>query len=165
MPTAGKRQNPAAASVRVRRLASLGALVLAVWCVFAPPALAEAQPSSALYQIIVNPQNPLVSVDREFATQSFLKKVVTWDNGSVIRPVDLVADSAVRRQFSEQVLGRSVSAVRSYWLQIIFSGRGVPPPELSSDDEVVRYVLREPGAMGYVSSRADLHGARAVVVR
>lgn len=97
--------------------------------------------------------------------QSFLKKVTTWGHGGVIRPVDLALDSPVRRKFSEEVLRRSVSAVRSYWLQIVFAGRGVPPPELGSDDEVVRYVLREPGAIGYVSNRADVRGARVLVVQ
>ena len=46
-----------------------------------------------------------------------------------IRPVDLRPNAATRRLFSERMLRRSVAAVRSYWQQRIFSGRGVPPPE------------------------------------
>jgi ABC-type phosphate transport system substrate-binding protein len=129
------------------------------------PARAQPAPSPSFYRVVVNPKNPLLSVDREFVAQSFLKKVTTWGHGGVIRPVDLALDSPVRRKFSEEVLRRSVSAVRSYWLQIVFAGRGVPPPELGSDDEVVRYVLREPGAIGYVSNRADVRGARVLVVQ
>jgi hypothetical protein len=97
--------------------------------------------------------------------QTFLKKVATWSHGGIVRPVDLLPASPARKKFTEEVLGRSVAAVRSYWLQIIFAGRGVPPPELKSDDEVIRYVLREPGAIGYVSANADLRGARVIVVQ
>jgi hypothetical protein len=160
-----KQRSRSEAGIRAASLFVFVAFLWALWCVADPPALAQAQPSPEVYRIVVNPKNPVHSVDREFATQSFLKKVVTWDHGGVIRPVDLSIDSPVRRKFSEEVLGRSVSAVRSYWLQIVFSGRGVPPPELTSDDDVIRFVLREPGAMGYVSSRADLRGAHVLVVQ
>jgi len=136
--------------------------VLAVWSVASAPALA--QTASPDYRVIVHPKNPLVAIDRELATQAFLRKVISWSHGGVIRPVDLPPDSPVRAKFSEEVLRRSVSAVRSYWLQVIFSGRGVPPPELKSDDDVVQYVLREPGAIGYVSGRAELRGTRALIV-
>ena len=60
---------------------------------------------------------------------------------------------------------RSVEAVKTYWQQAVFSGRDIPPPELDSDDDVVRYVLRNPGGVGYVTGNADLHGARVLVVR
>jgi hypothetical protein len=55
--------------------------------------------------------------------------------------------------------------VRAYWQQRIFSGRDVPPPELDSDQQVVDYVMKYPGAIGYVSGAADLKGARAVQIR
>jgi hypothetical protein len=159
-----KRRSRARAAIRAAGLSALVALVFAVWCAMGAPALAQTPPPPDVYRIIVHPKNPQVVVDREFVAQSFLKKIMTWDHGGVIRPVDLALDSAVRHKFSGDVLGRSVSAVRSYWLQIVFSGRGVPPPELKSDEEVIRYVLREPGAIGYVSSTADLHGARVLAV-
>jgi ABC-type phosphate transport system substrate-binding protein len=160
---ARKRRSSAAVGIRASA-ASVLALIVVVWCVAAPPALAQPATKADVYRIIVNPQNPLVSMDRELMAQTFLKKVTTWSHGGVVRPVDLRPDSPARRKFSEDVLGRSVAAVRSYWLQIIFAGRGVPPPELKSDDEVVGYVLKETGAIGYVSSHTDLHGARVLAV-
>jgi len=71
----------------------------------------------------------------------------------------------VRRRFSEQVLNRSVTAVRSYWQQIIFSGRDVPPPELGGDAEVLEFVKKHVGAIGYVSGAASTNGAKVIAVR
>jgi ABC-type phosphate transport system substrate-binding protein len=116
------------------------------------------------YRVIVHPRNSASSVARGFVTDAFLKKVTRWQNGEAIRPVDL-QDSAARRSFSEQVLGRSVAAVRSYWQQQIFSGRGIPPPELDNDQAVVKFVLQNQGAIGYVSGHADLAGAKVLQVR
>jgi hypothetical protein len=55
--------------------------------------------------------------------------------------------------------------VRSYWQQLIFSGRDVPPPELDSDADVVKYVSKHAGAIGYVSGNGDLAGVKVVIVK
>lgn len=114
------------------------------------------------FHLIVNPTNPASTVDRAFVAQAFLKKVRHWPDGQTILPVDLARDSTVRRQWSLDLLGRSVEAVKNYWQQLIFAGRDLPPPELPSDTEVVTYVLHNPGAIGYVSGVAPLHGAKVL---
>lgn len=116
------------------------------------------------FELIVSPDITLPRLDRKFLTDAFLKKATRWPNDEAIRPVDLEPRSPVRRRFSEQVLKRSVAAVKSYWQQMVFSGRGVPPPELDTDAQVVSFVIRNPGAVGYVSVGTNLRGARALPV-
>ena len=117
------------------------------------------------FRIIMNPDNPVRSLDRRFLADVYLKKATRWPSDEAIRPVDLGPGSPIRRAFSDDVLNRSVSAIKSYWQQMVFSGRGVPPPELDSDGEVVRFVLKNRGAVGYVSGGADVAGAKIVFVR
>ena len=117
------------------------------------------------YVIIVHPTNDATTVERSFLEEAFLKKVTQWPNGEAIRPVDLVPSSPVRRRFSEQILNRSVEAVKGYWQQRIFSGRDIPPPELETDDDVVAFVLKHEGGIGYVSGGATLHGAKPLDVK
>ena len=119
----------------------------------------------ATYEIIVHPSNPAGALDRKFCADAFLKKATAWPEGETIHPVDLASESPVRKTFTEYVLRRSVSAVKTYWQQRIFSGRDVPPPELDDDDQVVNYVLKHEGAIGYVSTSANLHGAKIVLVQ
>ncbi len=118
-----------------------------------------------VYRVIVHPSNPNSSFDRRLLGEAFLKRVTRWPNDEVIHPVDLDAASPVRRRFSEEVVRRSVTAVKSYWQQQIFSGRDVPPPELDNDEQVVRFVLKDPGAVGYVSVDANLNGAKVLSVK
>jgi hypothetical protein len=108
--------------------------------------------------------NPRASIDRSFVGQAFLKKVRTWPHGGMVEPVDLDERSPIRRQCSEDVLGRSVEAVKSYWQQMIFSGRDLPPPEVESDDAVVSFVARRAGALGYVSAGANLRGTKILTL-
>ena len=135
-------------------LAMSGALAFAQGAVPLPP-----------YRVIVNPHNPIAKVDRAFIVDAFLKKTTRWRNGEGVLPVDLAGDSPTRRKFTEEVLGRSVAAVRNYWQQMIFSGRDIPPPELDSDDEVVLYVTKHAGAIGYVSSSANIGAAKVLALK
>lgn len=141
-------------------------IVLTLLILVAPAAgvLAQSRPG-ARYRVIVNPENPIGDVDRKFLSDVFLKRTTRWNHLELIRPVDLRPDSAVRRGFSEEILRRSVGAVRNYWQQLVFSGRDVPPPELNTDEDVITYVLKFPAAIGYVSPTADLRGAKALNVR
>lgn len=142
-----------------RRLALILAVALA--CL----AGASHATASLGYKVIVNPSNPQTAIDRRQLADAFLKKVTRWGTGETIRPVDQRGENPARQRFSDEVLGRSVAAVKSYWAQLVFSGRDLPPPELEGDAEVVRYVLKHPGAIGYVSSTANVEGAKALVVR
>jgi len=140
---------------------SLSAALLIVLAAFTPVVAAE-QP--AIYRLIVHPRNPASSVKRVTLRDAFLKKIKHWPHGTVIHPADLVADSRVRHEFSEQVLGRSVAAVKAYWQQKIFSGRDIPPPEFDRDEKVVAYVLTHEGGVGYVSGTAKLRGSKGLTV-
>jgi hypothetical protein len=115
--------------------------------------------------IVVHPDNPAGSATRDFLEEAFLKRRAEWAGGEPIKPVDLQPDHPVRDKFSKRVLRRSVAAVKSYWQQRIFSGRGVPPPEVPSDQAVLAYVLAHRGGIGYVSGSADLGKAKAVAIR
>lgn len=121
------------------------------------------EPAPPEFKVIVHPERA-GQATRAFLADAFLKNVSRWPDDEAIRPVDQRPDAAVRRKFSEQVLRRSVEAVKTYWQQRIFSGRGIPPPELDSDEAVVRYVESHPGAVGYVSGSAPAGKTRVIVV-
>jgi ABC-type phosphate transport system substrate-binding protein len=149
---------------RRRLWAALG-LLLAVRLCSLGWSRAEAQPAPPPYRVITHPANVDTTVERKFLAQAFLKRTSTWSDGETIHPVDLPGASPTRRHFSEDVLERPVAAVRSYWQQLIFSGRGLPPPELDSDEAVLRYVSKHPGAVGYVSGTIDVRNAKVLNVR
>lgn len=151
---------------RVARVLAIvvASVVLVAPIVRLPRAAAEGRITSDL-RVIVNPRNSVISVDRKFLADAFFKRVTRWGHLEAIRPVDLRPDAPARLAFSEAVLRRSVAAVKTYWQQAVFAGRDVPPPELETEDEVVRFVLRNPGAVGYVSGAANIGNARVLPVK
>jgi ABC-type phosphate transport system substrate-binding protein len=144
----------------VGRLAALvGSLAL-----FAVAARAQTyQP--APYKIIVNVSNPVTWVKKSELAAMFLKKADSWATGALVVPVDQPERAAVRQSFSRDVIGKPPAAVKSYWNQLVFSGRSVPPPEKLTDDEVIRFVQSTPSAVGYVSATTKTKGVKVLAVR
>ena len=128
---------------------------------FAHTALAQ---NSAKFKLIVNPKNPTSSLAKRQVKKFFLKKTTKWDSGTKVKPIDQAPSSAVRIAFSKQIVEKGVASVSAYWQQQIFSGRASPPPTESSDKQIVAYVLRNPGAIGYISSNASFEDAKVLTV-
>ena len=145
------------------RYRELALAVLALATALVSVALAS-EPAVA-FRIVVHPENAATTLSREFLTDAFLARTKRWPDGETISPVDQRISAPVRAHFSEQVLRRSVHAVRNYWHQRIFAGRGVPPPELDSDEAVLRYVGSRRGAVGYVSGQAEIGSLKVVTLR
>ena len=103
------------------------------------------------YAVVVNRDNPATSLDRRAVSALFLRRVTQWEKDVAVLPVD-GPNSPTRELFSKEVHGKKSAAVRSHWLQVIFSGRGIPPPEVSTDAKVIEYVVAHAGAIGYVAA-------------
>lgn len=65
-------------------------------------------------------------------------------------PVNLPAGNALRRQFLEAVMAQTEEQYTGYWLVRRYVGKGTPPREIASIDDVLRYVAETPGAVAYV---------------
>lgn len=144
---------------RMGRLATLvGSLAL-----LAVSAPAQTTPP-ARYKVIVNSSNPVTSVSKLELAAMFLKKSDSWATGALVVPVDQPERAPVRQSFSREVIGKPPAAVKSYWNQLVFSGRSVPPPEKLSDAEVIVFVKSTPSAVGYVSAATPTKGVKVLVV-
>ena len=111
--------------------------------------------NSHSFKVIVNSSNTIDTIERGFLSGVFFKKIKQWPNGGYVQPVDLGPSSPAREAFSSKVLGRSVLGIKNFWQQLIFSGRDIPPPEFLSEDEVIKYVVKNKNAIGYVSGVED----------
>jgi ABC-type phosphate transport system substrate-binding protein len=81
--------------------------------------------------------------------QIYLKRRRFWADGSQIVPINRDAGSASRERFSERIFGADSRSQIGFWNRQYFRGV-LPPLTLASDEAVLRYVAREPRALGYV---------------
>ena len=115
------------------------------------------------FVVIVNDAGPVSALSAQEISDLFLGKSAKWSDGTAVAPVDLSESSPARASFTRRVHGKGVTAIKSYWQKMIFSGRAVPPPEKGSPADVVAFVRAQRGAIGYVPPGTPL-GAGVKIV-
>ena len=108
--------------------------------------------------VIVNP-----AYQGERLTSGLVRSIYLGDNNS-LTPVDQAAGSVDRELFLKGVMDMSESRFKRHWSKLIFSGRGRPPNNLSSQQAVRSWVASNPVAIGYVDS-SFVDSSVKVVVR
>jgi TonB family protein len=107
------------------------------------------------------------SVKADTISAADLKRVFLEEKRSLdgmhVEPV-LEKDGPVHVAFLQEYLGMSEDDLQAYYRTLVFTGRGAAPKTLGSDAEVVAYVTRTRGAIGYVSSVASAEGVKSLVI-
>ena len=127
------------------RVCWLAALSCCAW--FAAPA--QALSGEGAIAVIVAPGHAR-RVKQEDLLLIYKRKQLFWPDGKRIQPVNMPVSNALRREFSQTVLGASPEELEKYWNDMYFHGIA-PPYVLSSSEAVLRFVAETPEAIGYVS--------------
>lgn len=114
-------------------------------------------------KVIANSSVKVSALSVEELKGIFLVTRTSLTDGSHVEPVLLTAIEA-RRSFVREFMGKSEAALETYYRSLVFTGRGLMPKELASDEEVVRYVAKTKGAVGYVSAGAAVSGVKTIEV-
>jgi ABC-type phosphate transport system substrate-binding protein len=99
--------------------------------------------------IIVHPSNTN-TLTKDDISRIFLGKKKVFPNGSEAIPIDLPEGSALRSAFVSTVLSKNDQQIKAYWAQLLFTGKGTPPKEISSDAEARKLVAENPALIGYI---------------
>lgn len=82
----------------------------------------------------------------------FTGKETLWKNGKTVVICLPGTKSAKAQEVYTKVYGKSVKEVQKFWLSLVFQGRAKSPIFFDSDQEMVDYVKRTPGAIGVITA-------------
>jgi ABC-type phosphate transport system substrate-binding protein len=117
--------------------------------------------SHAELVLVVHPEND-ATLDLQVTKRIFLGKEKRFSNGKEVLPINQIVGSESRDTFDSDTLERSSSQISAYWSKLVFTGKGIPPKEVSNDLEVLQIVADNKNAVGYVDS-ASVTGAVKVI--
>ena len=75
-----------------------------------------------------------------------------WPNQKQVVLVLPSSDHPGAEKVALAVYGKSVSQVKRYWLAQVFQGRATPPIYKDSNEEILKYVQKQQGAVGVLVS-------------
>lgn len=114
--------------------------------------------------VIANPKAGFDSLSLAETRQLYLGKNRRLPDAQTAMPVMPQEKNPTRINFERLVLNRDPKQSRAYWAQMIFTGRGTPPRQLDSDEQVKQEVAANPQAIGYINRRALDKSVKAVLV-
>jgi ABC-type phosphate transport system substrate-binding protein len=114
--------------------------------------------------VIANPGVAATDVSKAELRDIFTGASSSLKDGRQVTPV-LLKQGAVNDNFLDLYVGKSDSAFRASWRSILFSGQGMMPKTLDSDQAVVEYVAHTAGAIGYIGKATAHDGVKILVVR
>jgi TonB family protein len=80
-----------------------------------------------------------------------------------VEPV-LARGGAAHEAFLKLYLKQNNDELQRYYQSLVFSGKGSMPKALSSEAEVVSYIAKTRGAIGYVSAETNAPGVKTLAV-
>jgi hypothetical protein len=116
------------------------------------------------FKVIANSSVGASSISADDLKAVFLQDKSSLSDGSRVVPV-LAKGGPAHETFVKQYLGKTEDALMTYYRSLVFTGKGLMPKTLASDAEVLAYVAKTKGAMGYISSSAGTEGVKVLEVK
>lgn len=154
----------------MKRFINGAILLLAGLALALPPVVGQANASSKReLVVIVNKANTVGSMSRAELSSIYLGKRKTWAAGETVKPCDFQEAGVDEEQtamghFSARYIKKDLASLKNYWIKMIFSGKGDPPPLLKKVEDVIRFVSEDPGSLGYLYSDQVTGAVRVVPV-
>lgn len=101
------------------------------------------------FAVVVSKQSPLAQLDKRDVANIFLAKTHQAGMAKRIVPLELI-DQEYQRTFYQEIAGKSLAQINSYWTTLIFTGKGRPPRQVSDETQLIDALMRNPNAITYL---------------
>jgi hypothetical protein len=115
-------------------------------------------------KLIANSSVSATSISVDELRSVFLQEKNSLSDGTHVEPV-LQKGGAAHDAFVKDFLGKNDSALQTYYRSLVFTGKGSMPKTVNSDADMIAYVAKTKGAIGYVSASASVEGVKVLQVK
>jgi ABC-type phosphate transport system substrate-binding protein len=110
--------------------------------------LATALIAQAEVVVVAGSGSSVANMSKEQVADIFLGK------STALTPIDQPESSPLREEFYTKVTGKSAAQAKSYWAKMAFTGKGMPPKEGASSDDIKKSLAGNPSLIGYIEKSA-----------
>jgi ABC-type phosphate transport system substrate-binding protein len=115
-------------------------------------------------KIIANSSVKADSISADDLKSVYLEDTSSLKDGSHVEPV-LEKGGAAHEAFLKDYVGKSDSALQTFYRSLVFTGKGSMPKAVGSDADVVAYVAKTKGAIGYIATASPAEGVKTLDIK
>jgi len=142
---------------------NLGLFPLMAICLLVGLWFGSTRASAGEVKLIANSSVKTDTVSAAELKRIYLEERSSLADGTHVEPV-LERGGRVHEAFLHQYMGRTADDLQNYYRALVFTGKGSMPRELGSDADVVAYVARTKGAIGYVADATSTEGVKTLAI-
>ena len=118
--------------------------------------LLAAAPVQAELVVVVNARCGVAAMSRNEVINIFFGRNRQFFNGVQAQPVDMVDAHPDRARFYHALVGKDLADINAYWSRQVFSGRQQLPPKMQTSEDVMKWIVSQPGGIGFIElAKAD----------
>ena len=110
----------------------------------------HASSASAELVVVVNAHSGVERLTRDEVVNIFMGRYRQLPSGIPALPIDQPLTQPARARFYRLLVDKDTSEINAYWSRLIFSGKTSPPRQAESVSEVLEWLAKQKGAIGYI---------------
>ena len=118
----------------------------------------------AQVRVVANPSVTISQISSSDLKGVFLITKTSLSDGSRVQPV-LLRSGNTLDDFVKAYIGKTANGLENYYRSLVFTGKGTMPRIFRSEAEMLDYVRRTRGAIGFVSAEGNIEGVKILDVR
>lgn len=120
--------------------------------------------SAIAINIIANKTVDTVSLSVTQLRRIYSMRQVHWQDGTPIMVYVLASDSSLHQKFCKQTLRLFPYQLDRIWHKLTFSGYGVAPVMVATEQELIEAVKSTQGAIGYVENLSEVNDVNVIKI-
>lgn len=117
---------------------------LCVW------SLTDSELQAKDFAVVVSAKSPVKKLSKRQVKRLYLGRSKKLPGAGKAVVIDYSQGNPWRASFYKDVIGKYGSKLESYWSKLKFTGRGQPPSQFSSVEEVIKTLESNPNAISYL---------------
>jgi ABC-type phosphate transport system substrate-binding protein len=113
---------------------------------------------------VVNPGVTETSITPEDAKAILLGNKARWESSGNIKLI-VQTESALNEKVIRDFTQRTPDQFDKYWKKLLFTGKAVMPIQAKTDAEVIDFVSKTPGAMGYAAKESVTDKVKVITIK
>ena len=139
------------------------ALIVAGMSLSMTPTLATEEVQEQKMLIIVNEGVATESLTKEQVEDIYLGSIKKWEGGSFIY-LTIGKEDEYNHEFLETYVHLSPQRFTSHWKRLVFTGQGLEPRKLKNAKDIVAFVKKRKGAIGFIPPNQPHEGVKVIQI-
>lgn len=114
--------------------------------------------------VVANEKTAPANLSADDVKAIFLGAKTAWDGGGKVI-VGVLSEGPTQEKFLSDQVGKPPAAFATHWKRLVFTGKASMPKQFAKDEDLLEFVAKTDGAIGFVADGKTAPGVKVIEVK